>query len=482
MAEAQEDGRAVRPACVAGSWYPGDRAALTKLVDELVDKAKPPAVEGKPVAVISPHAGYRFSAPVAAAGYRALRGHAYKRVIVLAFSHRNAGRYQGVDVPKELTAYETPLGQVPVDRLVCDALAKKAGFESQPGLDRGEHSLELQLPFLQRVVGEFQLVPLHVGRMKDEDYFKAAEAILPSIDGETLLVASSDFTHYGANFGYYPFKDDVPKKIRELGESAAAPILKGDFDGFAEHLAETEDTICGRGPILLLLRILSMQAGAQGVLAAFDTSGNMTGDWSSSVTYQSIVFTRRPGTLSEKARTALLRLARQTVAAQLRNEKSPEPKAEDMPPDVRADGACFVTLQNQGRLRGCIGNMEAVGPLYDSVIRNAVNATQDHRFIANPVTTKELGEIDIEISYLTPMNRVKEIDEIIVGRHGLLITMGMRRGVLLPQVAYERGWRREQFLEQTCGKAGLSPDAWKKPETKIESFTAEVFGESDKSR
>lgn len=475
---AQDDAK-VRPAYCAGGWYPGEAAALTKTVDDLLARASPPKVSEKPQALISPHAGYRYSAPAAAAGYACLRGHTYKRVIVLAFSHRNSDRYDGVDVPKELTAYATPLGQVPIDREVCDRLLTNPLFSSDPSRDGGEHSLELQLPFLRRVVKDFSLVPLLVGRMSDRDFAAAAQALIPWVDEDTLLVASSDFTHFGPRFRYQPFKENVPNGIRELADQAAAPIVRCDYDGFADHLAKTHDTICGRGPIKLLLRIMSMKGGAQGVRAAYDTSGKMTGDWSNPVTYQSFVFTRRPPTLSGTERAELLRLARQTVTAHLKGEELPQPDAGKLPAGLRADGACFVTLENRRRLRGCIGNMEATGPLCEAVIRNAVSACQDRRFVNNPVTANELNQLHIEISYLTPMKRVKDIDEIIVGRHGLLITMGMRRGVLLPQVAYERGWRREQFLEQTCRKAGLPLNAWKKPEAKIESFTAEVFGESE---
>jgi AmmeMemoRadiSam system protein A len=121
--------------------------------------------------------------------------------------------------------------------------------------------------------------------------------------------------------------------------------------------------------------------------------------------------------------------------------------------------------------------MIADGPLYRSVIRNAVSACQDRRFVSNPVTAEELDELHIEISYLTPMKRVRDTKEIIVGRHGLLISLSERRGVLLPQVAYQRGWTRGEFLAQTCRKAGLPLDAWKRPEAEIRSFEAEVFGE-----
>jgi len=474
---AEEPGATVRPAYCAGGWYPGDADALAKEVDSLLAKAASPHLAGKPIAIISPHAGYRFSAPTAAAGYKCLKNHTYRCVIVLAFSHRYVDTYQGVDVPAKMTAYQTPLGDVPIDRESCDALLREPGFASHPDVDRGEHSLELQLPFLQRLLGDFRLVPLLVGRMSESEETAAARAILPLLGDDTLLVASSDFTHFGPRFGYTPFSNDVPDKLWELGDQAAAPILLCDYDGFAAHLAKTGDTICGRGPIRLLLRVLSMGGGASGVRAAFDTSGNLIGDWVNSVTYQSIVLTRPPGTLSRPEQTALLQLARQTVTAYLNGRPPPQPDPAALPPALRADGACFVTLENHGRLRGCIGNMIADGPLHEAVIRNAVSACRDRRFVGNPVTVAELEQLHLEISYLTPMKLVANPDEIIVGRHGLLLSLGGRRGVLLPQVAYERGWSREEFLAQTCRKAGLAPEAWKRPGAEIYCFTAEVFGE-----
>jgi len=474
------DDAKVRPARFAGSWYPGNAAALAKQIDDLFERASPSQIAGKPVAVIAPHAGYRYSAPVASVAYACLRGHAYKRVIVLAFSHQLAGTYRGVDVPQKLTAYATPLGNVPIDREACDRLLEHPLFSSNPEIGRNEHSLELQLPFLQRALKEFRLVPLLTGRMSDGDCAEAAQTILPLLDEDTLLVASSDFTHYGRRYGYEPAAKSVPIKIGELAAQAAIAINACDYDGFVAHLVKTQDTICGRGPIRLLLRLLSMQGGAQGVRTAFDTSGQMTGDWSSSVTYQSFVFARRPGTLSEQERTELLRIARQTVTAFLNGQEPPKVDPEKLPQALRTDGGCFVTLENHGRLRGCIGNMTASGPLYEAVIHNAISACQDRRFVNNPVTAKELDDLYIEISYLTPMRKVENPDEIVVGRHGLLISLLGQRGVLLPQVAYERGWTREEFLAQTCRKAGLPLDAWKRALAQIYSFEAEVFGEPER--
>jgi hypothetical protein len=476
---AQENAK-VRPAYCAGSWYPAEQAALAKDVDDLLAKATPSEVPGKPVALICPHAGYRYSAPVAAAAYARLRGQTYKRVIVLAFSHRAASSYRGIDVPKELTAYATPLGEVPLDRKVCDQLLTNPVFAAHPGIDAGEHSLELQLPFLQRVLKDFALVPLLVGQMAERDYTAAAQALLPFLDDNTLLVASSDCTHYGANFEYVPFKDDVENKLRELAEKATATLVRCDYDGFVDHLAKTGDTICGRGPISLLLRTLAMKGGAQAVRAAFDTSGHLTGDWTSSVTYQSFVFTGRTGTLSPAERTELLRLARQTVTAFVSKQKPPNADTDKLPAALRKDGACFVTLENHGQLRGCIGNMIARGPLFQAVIDNAIAACQDPRFVDNPVTAKELDQLHIEISYLTPMKRINNPDEIVVGQHGLLIGLDGQRGVLLPQVAYERGWTRLEFLGEVCRKAGLPATAWKQPQAQIDSFEAEVFSEPEK--
>jgi AmmeMemoRadiSam system protein A/AmmeMemoRadiSam system protein B len=400
-------------------------------------------------------------------------------VILLGFSHRYAGAYQGVDLPTEWSAYQTPLGAVQLDQEWIDKLVKQRPFLSRPGVDRDEHSLELQVPFLQRTLKEFKLVPMLVGRMTPEDYAAAAKVIFPLLDADTLIVTSSDFTHFGPNYDYEPFKDDVKKKLTELADQAAAPLLNCDFDGFAAHLEKTKDTICGRGPISLLLRILSMNGGAVAVRASFDTSGQITGDWTNSVTYQAFVFTRRPPLFAEPLRRELLRIARETVTSFIKEGRAPAIDASKLPPELRENGACFVTLQNHGQLRGCIGNMEARGPLWESVQQNAVHACQDPRFTDNPVTASELRQVDIEISRLTPMKKVKSFDEIIIGRHGLLIEVGMNRGVLLPQVAYERGWTRDEFLSQVCWKAGLPPNAWRKPEAVLYSFEAEVFGEPE---
>jgi len=478
VAGADEPTEQVRPADCAGMWYPGDAEALSKLVDALIERAAPNELpSGRPRAIIAPHAGYQWSAPVACMAYKAVKGLSYKRVSVLAFSHRHSAFQHGIDVPMEYTAYETPLGKIPLDAEVCAALLKCPLFTSTPGLHRQEHSLELQLPFLQRTISPFRLVPLMVGELSSAECTEAANTLLPWVGDDTLVVVSSDFTHYGRNFNYVPFADDVPEKLRIQAREAAKPLLNADYDGFFDYLAQTKDTICGRRSILLLMRLLATQGGASAVRTGFDTSGRMTGDYTNSVTYQSFVYVPRGFTLPADVRSALLKLARQTVTAHLNKERLEKFSPGELPEAARADGACFVTLENHGVLRGCIGNMEATGPLYEAVIRNAIYACQDQRFVDNPVTPAELDQIHIEISYLTPMQLVSNPNEIVVGRDGLLIERGPSRGVLLPQVAYSRGWTREEFLTQVCHKAGLPADAWKDPAAHIYSFSAEVFGE-----
>ncbi len=467
----------VRPADCAGSWYPRDPDELRDAVDNALVGRASAHLAGTPRAIIAPHAGYRWSAYVSGEAYRYVKGGSYDRVIVLAFSHRLSNSYEGVDVPESLDAYQTPLGFVPIDKEACGQLAKNPLFSHHPGVERGEHSLELQLPFLQRALKTFKLVPLLVGRMSEPDYVTAAEAILPLVDDKTLLVASSDFTHYGHQFNYVPFADDIKSNLGKLAERAAAPIEKCDYDGFDAHLDETRDTICGRHAIKLLLRILSMRGGADGGCTWFDTSGKMTGDYSNSVTYQSFVFMDRKGKLDTDAQQRLLQLARDTVTAHLTGKPLPAVKPEDLPVSVRADGGCFVTLENHGELRGCIGNTDARDPLYKAVMRNAVLACRDSRFVNHPITAAELPQLHVEISYLTPLERVANPNDIVVGTHGLVIERGRDRGLLLPQVAYSRGWSREEFLNQTCRKARLPMDAWRRPGTTIYSFEAQVFGE-----
>jgi AmmeMemoRadiSam system protein A len=181
--------------------------------------------------------------------------------------------------------------------------------------------------------------------------------------------------------------------------------------------------------------------------------------------------------LSEAARRELLEIARRSLEAAVRRE--PPPRVESRSPELKRSGGCFVTCKNGGRLRGCIGCFESEAPLAATVAEYAaISATRDPRFRSDPITPEELPEIDLEISVLSPLERIADPLQIELGVHGIYVRQGGRSGCFLPQVATEHGMSKEQFLSECCaGKAGLSPDAWRKPGTEVLVFTAEIISE-----
>lgn len=181
--------------------------------------------------------------------------------------------------------------------------------------------------------------------------------------------------------------------------------------------------------------------------------------------------------LTEKGKKALLEAAKQSIESRLKNKPLPELGIDD--PALEEKRGAFVTIKKRGNLRGCIGYIHAVKDLETTVKEMArAAAFNDPRF--PPVTEGELSQLSFEISVLTPLKEIENIEEIVVGLHGLYITRGSFSGLLLPQVATEYEWDRETFLEQTCRKAGLPPNSWKDRETKIFAFSADIFGDSTK--
>jgi hypothetical protein len=506
----------VRPPARAGQWYEATAPALTKQVDGYLEKATPPAVSGHLVALIEPHAGYAYSGPTAAFGYKLLRGTSYSRVILLGVAHFAPVR--GCALPN-YTHFQTPLGEVPLDREVCDKLLASPPFVDFTRAHGPEHSLEAQLPFLQRTLSDFRIVPILVGEMSDGDRAKAAEALRAFLDEKTLVVASSDFTHYGADYGYVPFRTQVQENLDRLDHGATKQILALDPRGFGGYLDQTGATICGRFGIALLLEMLKPLGDVTGTELTYTTSGALTGDWATSVSYCAIAFARPatgkpasrapetsaaaqatgmvpdgmpapavkpaekppltgPAFLSKEEQQVCLRLARQSLEQYLQSHQLLKVDESAFSANLLGQHGCFVTLKKQGELRGCIGRIVGDTPLYATVIEYAVHAAvDDPRF--PPVTLKELKDLDIEISVMTPLERVTDLKDIQVGRDGLLIRMGFNQGLLLPQVATEYGWDRDTFLAHTCLKAGLPPDAYKSPRAEILRFSAQVFGEKE---
>jgi AmmeMemoRadiSam system protein B len=279
---------------VAGSWYPGDPATLEREIGALLagragGGGRPDAGETRnaPKAVIVPHAGLVYSGAVAGEGLRPLGGREFSRVILVGPSHHAA--FDGGAVP-EAAEYRTPLGPIPLDTTAIDALRSTPGFRADDRPFRPEHCLEMEMPFLQRVLSDgWRLLPVLIGAGSTvEARRRVAESLRPLAGPDSVVVVSSDFTHYGPRFDYVPFREDVPARIRELDMGAIDRILERDPARFEKYVSRTGATICGRAAIDVMLRLLP--TGAEGSLVAYDTSGNITGDWGHSVSYASVIF------------------------------------------------------------------------------------------------------------------------------------------------------------------------------------------------
>jgi AmmeMemoRadiSam system protein B len=267
-------------------WYPDDKDVLTQMVDSFLSNATAEDVGAKIRAVIAPHAGFQHSGQCAAYAFKPLMKQDINRVIILAPSHM--GGFRGLSILKA-DYYGTPLGLIKVDTDICDSLLKEKGIGTEMYAHLREHSLDNLLPFLQRTLKNFRLVPILVGRLSEADYEPLATAIRNHIDKQTVVVVSSDFTHYGSYFGYTPFPldENTRENIKKLDLGAITKILKLDFEGYQQYLSKTRITVCGRLPIGLLLNVL--EQGVKGKLANYYMSGDRSGNYGLSVSYASIL-------------------------------------------------------------------------------------------------------------------------------------------------------------------------------------------------
>lgn len=470
---------------IAGSWYSANADALRREVAGYIDHAVPPPEArdaGGIVGLVVPHAGYRYSGAIAGFGYRMLQGMDVRRVVVLGPSHQV--RFGGLGLT-EATHWRTPLGEYPIDTDAVKKLAGATPFLFREDAFRREHSVDIQVPFLQVVAPRAKLVPIIVGGCDATRLRDAGRAIRElAAEPGTIVVASSDFTHYGENYGYVPFRTDVEANLAKLADAAFGAIASMDPDTLAAKLDETDDTVCGQAPIRVLMT--AVPARARAVRLAYDTSGRVTGDFANSVTYQSIAFGipanyafRNSEVLSVDEQRFLLALARETIKRHLAGKPLPDPEKEGqkIPDKLKQDFGVFVTLKKHGDLRGCIGSILPVEPLWEGVVRNAVNAaTHDPRF--PPMTLPEEREVELEVSVLTPPREVPGYDDIVLGRDGILLSKGGMRSVFLPQVAPEQGWDLQTTLEYLSRKAGLGGSAWRSG-TRFQTFQAHVFGETE---
>ena len=487
--------QAVFNSTLGGQWYPADSSTLKKDIDQLFQKTEVKPADNI-IALILPHAGYQYSGRTAAMGLASL-GKQYKRIIVIGPSH-HVPMEDTLSVPQE-TVYQTPLGQVAIDTEFIGKLLKYPQFQVVQQANLPEHSTQIQVPLLQFSQKNFKLVLIVAGQCSPQTISKVASILNSLIDADTLVIASSDFTHYGPNYDYVPFKDNVQQQLKDLDMDSYKYIEKLDSAGFLEYRNKTGTTICGYIPIAILLSMLDKSSQAQ--LINYATSGQLTGDFTNSVSYFSVSFsgqwhksapvkqeTNASG-LTKEEKQLLLTLARKSIVYYLDKQQILEVPDSNISEQLKIPRAAFVTLniniksaltgpRKNTQLRGCIGDIFPRQPLYKSVISNAINAAvNDPRFI--PVSKGELKDITIEISALTPPKSVNSFKDIRIGIDGVVLEKGNFRAVFLPQVAPEQNWSREEMLENLSLKAGLPADGWK-TDANFLTFQAEVFGETEK--
>ncbi len=479
---AMESGQ-VQESVIAGSWYPSSASALREQLEGFFEKVPVREAGGRPVALIVPHAGYAYSGQVAAHAYKLLQKHKFDSIVIIAPSHH--ARFSGVSV-YDLGGFKTPLGVVPLDDALIKALIhREKRIRSLPEAHAKEHSLEIQLPFLQLMVPGFRLVPLVMGQQDMETCRWLSETLWEVCHGKSVLVvASSDLSHY------HPYDE-----AKRLDERVIDAIKTLDAEGLHDRLAKGDCEACGGGPLVTAMLYARKVGVKRGEVLNYANSGDVTGtrnDPRGVVGYVSAALwtaaqkspesSTKIGTepkkvgvdlgLTHTEKALLHKVARESIEARCRGADPPSFTVDSM--KLKEPRGAFVTLHKHGKLRGCIGHIMASRPLVQTVMETAVAAAfEDPRF--PPLDPGELKDIEVEISVLTPLERVRNPEEIRVGIHGIVLKKGNRSGLLLPQVATEQGWDRTSFLENCCLKAGLLRDAWRDADTEIYIFSADVF-------
>jgi len=465
----------VRKPAVAGMFYPGNKEELAGKVDDFLANAEKSDIKGRVFAIIVPHAGYEYSGQIAAYSFKQLEGADFKKIIIISPSHYVS--FDGMSVYNK-GAFETPLGIIKIDKELADKImAKDKRFIFYPEAHLKEHAIEVELPFLQKMYKDkdFKIVPITMGNPETDDIRILSDTLYDVMDKDTLLIISVDLSHY------YPYDKAV-----ELDTNSTSAIEHLDAQKMLKDINSHNSEI--DAPIAVLGMItLANRYNAKAKIIKYANSGDVTGDKSRVVGYSSIVvyipsdlqekgdMIMKVEYLSKEEKVKLLEIAKLSIIEAVTGKRQFFPNVTEE--KLKENCGAFVTIKENNELRGCIGYIQAVKPLYETVKDVAKSAAvNDYRF--NPVAENELDKLELEISVLTPLKKIKDINEIEVGKHGLVMKQGFNSGLLLPQVATEYNWDKETFLKETCRKAGLPQDAWKDKSTEIYTFSAEVFGEN----
>ncbi len=455
-----------KKAAFAGQFYPGKKDDLEKQLVELFKNAQPISSENKSLqAIISPHAGYIFSGEVAASAFNQIPENiVYKRVFVLASSHQFS--FGGAAVYCNGN-YETLLGEIKVDTKLSEKLIEESDvFYDKPEVHENEHSLEVQLPFLQHKLGnDFLLVPIILGTNSTDDCKKIATALKPWFNSENLFIISTDFSHY-------PNYNDAKEADKKTADAICSnqpdklqTILKENRNDRIENLVTS---LCGWTSVLSLL-YLTENKDYQFEKIGYQNSGDskVYSDKNRVVGYWAIAVYNKENSMqiSNLEKEEILEKARHSIKTFLETGKKGkliEPVSSGILSEITG---AFVSIYVNGKLRGCIGGFAQEKTLNELVQNLAVSAARDMRF--ENVKLEELDKMVLEISVLSPLKKIESIDEIVLGKHGIFIQQDFNTGTFLPQVIDKSGWDVKQFLGHCArDKAGIGWDGWK---------TADVF-------
>jgi AmmeMemoRadiSam system protein B/AmmeMemoRadiSam system protein A len=470
-----------REPAVAGSFYSSDPDELKSGLKDFFNKAELIDFDGEVRAIISPHAGYVFSGFVAASGFRQLDPEVqYDRIFVIGSSHHTG--FNGASIYSKGN-YITPLGEVEVDiDLANQLISEHKCFKYNASAHQREHSLEVQLPFLQyRLKKPFKIIPIVLGSQTPSMSEEIAKALLPYFKDGNLFIISTDLSHY-PNY----------RNAKLADENITEAVLSKSPDKFLKALKENEKenypnlltSMCGWPSVLTLLYMTENKHDINYHKVLYLNSGDSRyGDHDRVVGYVSIITTQENNQnksefLTEKDKISLLKLARKTIQQKILHNQMPKIDTKEFSQTLLKPAGAFVTLHtSEGKLRGCIGRFQPDAPLYqvvkDMTISSALN---DYRF--SPVTKDEVPEVDIEISVLTPLKEIHSVEEIELGRHGIYMVKEGRSGTFLPQVAKSTNWTKEEFLGHCAqDKARFGWDGWKDAE--LYTYEAIIFSEKE---
>jgi len=422
----------MRNPVVAGQFYPASPSQLKDMIEGLVDEK---AVKEEVIGAVSPHAGYMYSGAVAGAVMSRIK--LKDTAIIMGPNHTGMGKPLSIMTEGD---WSTPLGKVKIDsEMAKRILASSAYLQEDSAAHQFEHSLEVQVPFLQYFQSDIKIVPIVLSFATGSIYKQIGKEIaraIKDLNREVVIIASSDMTHY-----------EPQESAQKKDNQAIAAILELSEDKLLARVEELDITMCGYAPTASLISAAKELGAREAELVRYQTSGDTTGDYSSVVGYAGII-------IKKAEMHPLAKLAKETVETYIKEGKANKP--EELTPEMKERAGVFVSIHKLGQLRGCIGTFEPTQKnVAGEIITNAISsATRDPRF--SPIAPGELDDLDYSVDVLTKPEPVASKDQLDPKKYGAIVESGFRRGLLLPDL--EGVDSVDYQIDICCQKAGIMPD------------------------